>query len=63
MPRGQPGAVIESPEEVAANALSLIKKISVDTLCLHGDNIHAAENAKLLRETLIKNGVEITGLR
>ena len=65
MPRSQPGAVIESPEEVAANALKLIgdKKISVDTLCLHGDNIHAAENAKLLRKTLLKSGVEIAGLK
>lgn len=63
MPRGLPGAVIETPEEVAANALNLIQKNSVDTLCLHGDNIHAAENARLLRELLIKNGIELAGLR
>ena len=64
MPRNLPGAVIESPEEVAANALKLIrnKKISVDTLCLHGDNIHADQNAKLLREILTKNGVEVAKL-
>ncbi len=71
MSRSKPGAVIESPEEVANNALKLIrdgilfgdKKVSVDTLCLHGDNIHAAENAKLLHETLTKNGIEVVGLQ
>jgi len=71
MSRSKTGAVIESPAEAANNALKLIKdgilfggkKISVDTLCLHGDNIHAAENAKLLREILTKNGVEVAGLR
>jgi UPF0271 protein len=64
MPRNFPGAVIESPEEVAANALKLIsnKKISMDTLCLHGDNIHADQNAKLLREILTKNGIEVAKL-
>ena len=71
MSRSKQGALIESPEEVARNALKLIKdgilfggkNVSVDTLCLHGDNIHAAENAKLLRETLTKNGIEVVGLK
>ncbi len=69
--RSQPGAVIESPEEVAVNALKLIKdgilfggkKVNVDTLCLHGDNIHAAENAKLLHDILIENGIEVAGFK
>jgi UPF0271 protein len=71
MSRSKQGALIESPEEVALNALKLIKdgisfggqKAGVDTLCLHGDNIHAAENAKLLREVLTKNGIEVVGLK
>jgi len=71
MSRSKQGALIESPEEVAKNALKLIKdgilfgekKVSVDTLCLHGDNIHAAENAKLLRKVLTKNGIEVVGLK
>lgn len=71
MSRSKPGAVIESPEKVAKNALKLVRdgglfgeKIArVDTLCLHGDNPFAAENAKLLRETLIKNGIEVVGLK
>lgn len=69
MSRSKQGALIESPQEVAKNALRLIqngilfgeKKVNVDTLCLHGDNIHAAENAKLLHEVLIENGIELWG--
>ena len=71
MSRSKTGAVIESPEAVAANALRLIqdgilfggKIVRVETLCLHGDNPRAVENAKLLREVLLKNGVEVFGLK
>jgi len=71
MSRSKTGAVIESPEEVATNALRLIndgislgeRVVRVETLCLHGDNSYAVENAKLLREMLIKNGVEVVGLK
>jgi UPF0271 protein len=71
MSRNIKGALIESPEEVAENAVRLItegimfgaKRVDVDTLCLHGDNIHAAENAKMLHEVLLKNGVEIKSLK
>lgn len=71
MSRSKRGAVIESPEDVAANALRLIKDgisfggkvVHVETLCLHGDNPHAAENARLLHEVLLKNGVDVVGLK
>ena len=71
MSRSQPGALIESPEEVARNALNLIRDgilfgeqtVRVETLCLHGDHPRAVENAKLLRETLIKSGIEVVGLK
>lgn len=71
MPRSKQGAVIESPEEVAKNAMRLIregilfgeKRVQMDTLCLHGDNSHAAENARALSDVLAKNGIEITGLK
>ena len=71
MSRSKPRAVIESPEEVAKNAVKLIRdgilfgerRVFVDTLCLHGDNKHAAENAILLREVLTKSGIEIAGLK
>jgi 5-oxoprolinase (ATP-hydrolysing) subunit A len=63
MSRNLPGALIESPEEVARHAVGLIKQGGMDTLCLHGDHPRAAENAKLLRDVLIQNGVEIIGLK
>lgn len=55
--RKESNAIIESPEEVAAHAMTLIrggvlfdeKRVRVDTLCLHGDHPRAAENAKLIR--------------
>jgi lactam utilization protein B len=49
-----------SPDEVAKHAVDLIQngilfgdvRVGVDTLCLHGDHPHAAQNAKLVREAL-----------
>ncbi|MBK8782431.1 MAG: LamB/YcsF family protein [Anaerolineales bacterium] len=69
MSRSKAGAVIESPEEVAANALRLIQDgilfgervVYVETLCLHGDNPRAAENARILRDAMKKNGVTVQG--
>jgi 5-oxoprolinase (ATP-hydrolysing) subunit A len=63
MSRLLPGAVIELPEEVARHAVELIRKGGMDTLCLHGDHPNAADNAKLLREVLEKNGIEVHGLK
>lgn len=63
MSRSLVGAVIESSVEVANHALQLIQSRKMDTLCLHGDHPHAGENAKLLRNVLEKNGVEIFPLR
>jgi len=71
MSRSKPGAVIESPGEVAKNSVKLIRdgilfgerRVFLDTLCLHGDNKRAAENAILLREVLTKSGIEIVGLK
>lgn len=70
MPRGQPGAVISDPETVAANALQLVQegimvsgeRITVDTLCLHGDNPAAVANAKAVRMRLEEEGILIKPL-
>ncbi|MBI5932958.1 MAG: LamB/YcsF family protein [Chloroflexi bacterium] len=67
MPRSQPGAILSSVEEVAAHAVSLAvngiefekKQIRVDTLCLHGDNVHAVDNARKVRDALQKAGIEV----
>jgi 5-oxoprolinase (ATP-hydrolysing) subunit A len=63
MSRLLPGALIESPEEVARHAVELIQTMWLDTLCLHGDHPNAAANAKLLCDVLIQNGAEIVGLK
>lgn len=70
MPRSQGGAVIHHPEIIAANALQLVKegllvegeKVRIDTLCLHGDNPKALENARAVRQTLEKAGIKISSL-
>lgn len=54
MSRSLSNAVIESPDEVARHALQLIQNGNIDTLCLHGDNPYAVENAKQLFK-LLKN--------
>jgi 5-oxoprolinase (ATP-hydrolysing) subunit A len=68
------GAVLESPKEVVAQALRLVRNgiqavvngcevhWQVDTLCLHGDNPHAAENARVVRQALETAGVQVQAL-
>jgi UPF0271 protein len=69
-PRGQVGAVITAPEDVARNAVRLAQEgicndgetLRIDTLCLHGDHPAAVENARQVREALERAGVEICPL-
>ena len=71
VPRKQPNAIIESPEDVASHAVDLAqngidfagRRVHVDTLCLHGDHPHAAQNAKLVRESLEKNEIKVWTLK
>lgn len=70
MPRSLPGAVLHDPAAVAANAVRLAREgirfgekiVLPDTLCLHGDNETAAENARLVRENLAAAGIAVRGL-
>lgn len=70
MPRTMPGAVIRDPDQVAGNALRLIEegvimsgeKVGIKTLCLHGDNPKAVENARAVRHALERAGVAILPL-
>jgi len=67
MPRYRHGAMITEPEEVARNAVRLVKEgitidgewFCVETLCLHGDNPEAVENAKAVRLALEAEGIRI----
>jgi UPF0271 protein len=68
--RKEADAILASPIEVGAHAVTLAKKgidfagrqVRVDTLCLHGDNLHAAENARVVRDALAKEGIGIKAL-
>ncbi|MEJ5222986.1 MAG: 5-oxoprolinase subunit PxpA [Anaerolineales bacterium] len=70
MSRSLPGAVIEDPQQVAQHAVRLAREgirfggqvIVPDTLCLHGDNPHAAENARTVRAALEAAGVDVRSL-
>jgi len=64
--RRLPGAVLDDPAQVAANAVRLAREgiavqggqhIPVDTLCLHGDNPIAVEAAKAVRRALEEAGL------
>jgi UPF0271 protein len=60
--RTQPGAVLQRPEEAAAQALRLVKAGRAQTLCLHGDTKGAAEIAEAVRSALEQAGIEIRPL-
>lgn len=68
--RRHTGALLASPPDVAAHALSLARngveymgrRVQVDTLCIHGDNPHAVDNARLIRAGLAKAGIPVEPL-
>jgi UPF0271 protein len=72
--RGTKGALVETPGQAAAQALSLAKDgiaiavdgtripLHVETICLHGDTPGAAANAKAVRRALAEAGFELRAL-
>jgi UPF0271 protein len=72
--RKLPGALLEDPAEVLAHALELAAHgikiesgsrtvyLAVDTLCLHGDHPHSAENAQKVRGALEQAGIQVARL-
>ena len=68
------GSVITDAERAAAQAVSIVAErrviahdgtsvpIEAETLCLHGDNPAALDNARTVRAALEKNGVEVRSL-
>ena len=65
--RTQPGAVLEDPEQVKAQAVSIIRQgplmcldgssrvLRAQTLCVHGDTEQALANAQAVRQALIEH--------
>jgi 5-oxoprolinase (ATP-hydrolysing) subunit A len=68
--RVEPGAVVQFPDAVAANALRLAREgissgsmqVKIDTLCIHGDNPNAALIARAVVETLTANNIDMMQL-
>ncbi len=52
LPRGKPGALLDSLEKAAAQARRLVRLGDVETLCVHGDTPGAVEIAKAVRAAL-----------
>lgn len=74
LPRGQPGAVIESLDEAVAQVRELALHgrvraaggesvaLRADTLCLHGDRSDAPQFARAVRAALEAEGVRVAAL-
>jgi len=70
-PRSHPDALITDEQQSLNQVLMMVNKqqvvssskkvisLKADTLCLHGDGVHAVEFAKTIHETLMKEGVTI----
>jgi UPF0271 protein len=70
VPRGEAGALIDSPDLAVAQVLKMVQRgvvdtdggevaIAAETICLHGDGAHAVEFARLIRHALTEKGVRI----
>lgn len=57
LPRGEPGAEIETPEAAAVQALALVER--VETICVHGDRRGAVEMLLGVRTALLSEGFEV----
>lgn len=60
VPRGEPGAVLEDPEEAAEQAVRLAHEGVVRSLCVHGDSPGAPAIAAKVREALQAAGFTVT---
>src|SRR5712691_1119235 len=71
VPRGQPGAMIEDPDEAAERVLAMVEdgaivtvagtklKTDIGSVCVHGDSAHAVETARRVRTRLEADGVTL----
>jgi 5-oxoprolinase (ATP-hydrolysing) subunit A len=60
LPRGEAGAVLEDPEEIAGRAVTLAgREPAVRSLCVHGDAPRAVEAARAVRAALERAEVRL----
>jgi len=72
VPRGQPGALIETEEHAIAQTLEMVQRgrvhslkgkwvdVRAETVCLHGDGAHALNFARRLREAFAEHEITVT---
>lgn len=56
VPRTQPDAILHDPAEVESQIVKLVGQ-GLDTLCIHGDDPRAVENALCVRAVLDRHGI------
>jgi UPF0271 protein len=56
--RGEPDAILRDPAEVEAQVVRLVGQGVIQTLCIHGDDPRAVENADTIRAALGRHGIE-----
>jgi UPF0271 protein len=73
-PRSQPNALITSTEESIEQVLQMIEQktvkaatgetipITAETICIHGDGIHAVEFARTINQRLRSEGIKIEAI-
>jgi len=61
-PRSLPHAVYDDPRTAASQALSLVERADIETLCIHGDSPHALTMAKAVRTALEEAGIAVRKL-
>jgi UPF0271 protein len=59
IPRSEPDAILHDPAEMEAQLLRLIAGRRVETLCIHGDDPRAVDNARLVRRVAEWQGLAI----
>jgi UPF0271 protein len=58
-PRSQPNAILVEPDEIAAQVLRLVAERRFVTLCIHGDEPRAVQNAELVSRVLKNHGIAV----
>lgn len=70
-PRSQANALLTKDEESVQQVIRMVKegvvrsvqgedvKVQADTICIHGDGLHALEFARKIRSALVTEGIEV----
>lgn len=73
-PRTQPNALLQSDDEAVQQVLTMVTEkrvkavtgewvsLDADTICIHGDGVHAFSFATKIRKALLQAGVEIKAM-